>query len=52
MRKGAKSFTQFAVFLIPAAIVFSLLTGSVASLCVFGGLFFVLQFANQLDRRS
>lgn len=51
MRKGSKSFVGFAAFTIPAVIGFALLTGSVHVLLGLLGIFFVLQYANRLDRR-
>lgn len=51
MRKGGKSFSQFAAFAIPAVVGFVFLTGIQSGFGALLGIFFVLQFANNLDRR-
>ncbi len=52
MRKGAQSFVGFSAFTVPAIVVFVLITGIASGGIALLGLFFVLQFANNLDRRS
>ena len=52
MQKGAKSFVGFSAFTIPAIVGFALITGSKAALLGLLGVFFVLQCANNLDRRT
>jgi|JI9StandDraft_1071089.scaffolds.fasta_scaffold73760_2 hypothetical protein len=52
MRKGAKSFVEFSAFTVPAVLGFAYLTGTGAPLIALLGVFFVLQCANKLDRRS
>ncbi len=51
-KKGAKSFIEFSAFTVPAIVGFALLTGVWTSLLGLLGVFFVLQFANNLDRRT
>jgi hypothetical protein len=51
MRKGSNSFVGFAAFTVPAVLGFAALSGSAVPLIGMLGIFFVLQFANRLDRR-
>ena len=53
MQDGAKSFVQFAAFIVPGSLIAAAFTGSLAPIVAIGiGLFFVLQFCNALDANS
>lgn len=52
MQKGSTSFVGFSAFTIPAVLGFAILTGATQVLIGMLGIFFVLQFANRLDRKS
>ena len=52
MRKGAQSFVTYAAYVVPAIVGVAWISGSPSILLVLLGVFFVLQFANRLDRRS
>jgi len=53
MRTGARTFAGFAGVIVPVAVVFFLVTGlKLGGIGMLVGLFLLLKFCNQLDRRD